>query len=134
MMSDAVAPDDLFKCQHCGNCCKGYGGTFITETDIDYICRYLGLQRQRFVRRFCQISGGKPVVAQGPDGYCIFWDKRCTIHPVKPQMCRRWPFIESILVDVKNWQIMAAWCLGMRADFTDNQIKKCVSKVIDKTG
>jgi Fe-S-cluster containining protein len=76
------------------------------------------------------ISGGKPLVAQTENGYCIFWDQLCTIHPVKPHMCRNWPFIESILVDVENWQSMAASCPGMRTDFSDNQIRKCVHDVI----
>ena len=62
---------------------------------------------------YCRLSGGRPLLAQGPDGYCIFWKKLCTIHPVKPRMCRRWPFIESILVDPANWLAMAGSCPGM---------------------
>ena len=64
MTSDAVGPEDLFACQNCGQCCKGYGGTYITESEIDNICRYLGLDRKRFMRCYCQMSGGKPLVAQ----------------------------------------------------------------------
>lgn len=130
MSSDTLTGADLFTCQRCGNCCKGYGGTYLTETEIDNICRYLGLNRKLFVRDYCQMSGKKPLIAQGKKGYCIFWDQLCTIHPVKPQLCQKWPFIESILVDVKNWQIIAASCPGMSTDFSDDQIQRCVRDVL----
>ena len=132
MTYDSVGLSDLFTCQRCGDCCKGYGGTYITENEIDNICRYLGLDRKRFMRNYCQISGGKPLVAQAENGYCIFWDQLCTIHVVKPDMCRKWPFIESILVDAGNWQSLAASCPGMRTDFSDDQIQKCVLDVIHR--
>ena len=133
MSSDDLTAADLFSCQRCGNCCKGYGGTYLTGAEIDNICRYLGLGRERFLRHYCQLSGNKPLVAQGENGYCIFWDQLCTIHPVKPQLCQKWPFIESIPVDVRNWQIMAASCPGMRTGFSDGQIQKCVRDVLNKS-
>ena len=132
MTSDSVRPGDLFSCRQCGDCCKGYGGTYMTETDIDNICWYLGLERDTFIKRYCQISGDRLLIAQGLNGYCIFWDHLCSIHPVKPRMCKNWPFIENILVDVSNWQAMAALCPGMRTDFSDEQIKKCVNEVLNK--
>jgi hypothetical protein len=133
MTSDTGGSADLFRCRRCGDCCKGYGGTYITETEIDNICRYLGLGRNKFIKRYCQMSGGRPLIAQGLKGYCIFWDQLCTIHAVKPRMCRNWPFIESILVDPRNWQAMAASCPGMRADASEAQIQRCVSEMIHKS-
>ena len=133
MTSDIIGRGDLFTCRRCGECCKGYGGTYITENEIDNICRFLGLERNTFVKRYCQMSGDRPVIAQGLDGYCIFWDKLCIIHAVKPRMCRNWPFIESILVDARNWQAMAASCPGMRAGVSDDQIQRCVSEFINKS-
>ena len=84
------------------------------------------------MREACQTSGGQALIAQGQNGYCVFWDQLCKIHPVKPQMCRRWPFIDSIMVDVRNWRAMAATCPGMRADVSDDQIRKRVREVINK--
>ena len=130
MTSDADRPDMLFTCQCCGECCKGYGGTYITDDEINRICRYLGLEPNRFIQRYCQMSGDRPVIAQGLNGYCIFWNKVCTIHPVKPRMCKNWPFIENLLVDATNWQAMAASCPGMQTDFNDDQIKRCVRDVL----
>ena len=133
MTSDTGGTADLFRCRRCGDCCKGYGGTYITETEIDNICRYLGLGRNKFIKRYCQMSGGRPLIAQGLNGYCIFWDQLCSIHAVKPRMCRNWPFIESILVDPRNWQAMAASCPGMRADASEARIQRCVSEMIHKS-
>ena len=117
---------DIFKCTKCGDCCKGYGGTFVTAQDIDAIAGYINTDPKHFVADYCQMSGGKPVLAQGKNSYCIFWDKLCTIHPVKPRMCKSWPFLESVLIDINNWHIMAASCAGIRTDVPDHTVKECV--------
>lgn len=127
-----VTQSDIFKCRQCGECCKGYGGTFVTEKEIKAIVDYLNIDPEHFVDNYCQVSGGKPVLAQGNDAYCVFWDGLCTIHPVKPRMCREWPFIKSVLVDINNWHIMAALCPGIRTDFPDSVIKECVRKELTK--
>ena len=132
MTSDTLRRKDLFSCRRCGECCKGYGGTYITEDEINHICRYLGLDRNRFLKHYCQLSGDRPVIAQGSNGYCIFWDKLCRIHAVKPRMCRNWPFIESLLVDAGNWHAMAASCPGMRVGVRDDQIQRCFSEFINQ--
>ena len=132
MTSDELTPDDLFACRRCGDCCKGYGGTYLTEVDMDRISGFLGMHRDRFLQDACQMSAGKPVIAQAESGYCILWDQKCTIHPVKPEMCRRWPFVKSLLIDTANWRAMADTCPGMRVDVNDDQIRKCVQNTIKR--
>ena len=129
----AAACDGLFDCTLCGDCCKGYGGTYLTAADIRAISRYIGVSEGRLVADFTRKSGNKRVIAQGDTGYCIFWDKVCTIHAVKPKMCRQWPFIHSILVDVGNWRAMAASCPGMNADAPDQKVLDCVKKALKLT-
>ena len=126
MQSDTQTNPEIFKCQKCGSCCKGYGGTFLTPMDVKTIAEYVGTDPRTFISRYCQLSGDKPILAQNPDGYCIFWDKLCTIHPVKPRMCSEWPYIRSVLIDVKNWHAMAGSCPGMRTDVVDETIRACV--------
>lgn len=128
MGSDEKACQGLFACTLCGDCCNGYGGTYLSVTDIDAISLFLGIPAERLVANYTRKSGGRRLIAQGNNGYCIFWDKVCTIHPVKPKMCRQWPFIPSILVDVGNWKAMAASCPGMNADTPDQKILECVKK------
>lgn len=129
---EANSCDGLFDCTLCGECCKGYGGTYVTETDIEAIARYVGVTAQRLVARYTRTSGDKRVLAQADNGYCIFWDRVCTIHPVKPRMCRQWPFIRNILVDVNNWRAMAASCPGMNPDAPDQAIIGCVKKAVQR--
>ena len=133
MSSDQWTSSDIFRCQKCGDCCKGYGGTFIDEADIERIAAFIKTDPKTFVERYCQLSGGKPVLSQKKDGYCIFWERECTIHPVKPMMCRRWPFIESVLIDIDNWHIMGAMCPGIRTDVSDSIIRSCVEQELSRT-
>ena len=123
---------DIFECKKCGDCCKGYGGTFVTAKDIEAISAYIKTDPKTFVADYCRMSGNRPVLAQGKNGYCVFWDGQCTIHPVKPRMCKAWPFIKSVLADVNNWHIMAALCPGIRTDVPDNIVKACVKKELLK--
>lgn len=134
MPSDALTFEALFKCIKCGDCCKGYGGTYLSTSDISRISRFIGSDPQKFVDRYCRFSGNRPVLAQRADGYCIFWDRLCTIHPVKPQMCRKWPFIESILIDPANWLIMAGSCPGIQTDVAVDTLVECVKQMILKNG
>lgn len=126
MSFDRLTRDDLFKCHKCGNCCKGYGGTYISQADIVAISSYIGVDPSQFAADYCSQSGKRAVIAQRADGYCIFWDRLCTIHAVKPRMCRAWPFIKSIIVDPTNWLIMADICPGMRTDVPLHVVKGCM--------
>lgn len=134
MPSDLKDFEALFECRRCGACCRGYGGTYVSEPEIEAISRYIDSDPRRFIAEYCDFSGTKPVLAQKKDGFCVFWDQLCTIHPVKPQMCRRWPFLESILVDPNNWQIMADSCPGIRSDAPDGMVRKCVKETLLNEG
>ena len=123
----------IFTCKKCGDCCKGYGGTCVTRQDIEQIADFTGIAPDHLLSDYCVMSGLKPVLAQKPDGHCIFWDQICTIHPVKPRMCRAWPFIESVLTDTENWRIMAGFCPGMRPDAPDDVIRSCVTAALARS-
>ena len=127
--------ETIFECRMCGECCNGYGGTYVTPTDIAAIAAFIGADPGTFVRDYCRMSGRRPVLGQGPDGYCVFFrEKRCAIHPVKPRMCRAWPYIESVLKDPANWRMMAGSCPGMRTDVPDDCILRCVRNQIEQRG
>ena len=126
VVKDTDAPP--FSCTQCGACCIGYGGTFVTRQDIERISSYIGVDPHGFVEAFCCLSGGRPVLAQRNDGHCVFWDSVCTIHPVKPQMCREWPYIESLLIDFDNWNLMASMCPGINKHAPPHVVKARVKK------
>jgi Fe-S-cluster containining protein len=125
-----VTPDDLFKCRKCGDCCKGYGGTYLSLHDIAAISDFIRISSDQFMKDYCSFSGSRPILTQKSDGYCIFWDEVCTIHPVKPRMCKAWPFISPVVADPANWTIMAGSCPGIQTGFPLEVIKTCVLKII----
>jgi Fe-S-cluster containining protein len=131
MPSNKTELPELFQCKKCGDCCKGFGGTYVTEKDIHAIARFLNLDVSTVISKYLTDSGKRKVIAQGDNGYCIFWERFCTIHPVKPKMCKKWPFIEAILKDVKNWHRMAESCSGMRTDVSDEEIINCVKRYLE---
>jgi Fe-S-cluster containining protein len=132
--SDNLAPGDIFTCRRCGDCCKGYGGTYVSREDIAAIAAFIHSDPPGVVERYCRVSGGKYLLAQREDGYCIFWDRGCVIHPVKPRMCRRWPFIESVVTDPLNWMIMAGFCPGMHTDVSLARVRSCIEKILKSEG
>lgn len=115
---------DIFQCQQCGKCCKGFGGTYVTEQNRFDIAEYINFDHKNstrdytknFIDQYCDKSGSRYVLTLGKDGCCIFFDnkKQCTIHPVKPLMCMTWPFIQAVIDHPENWNIMADSCPGMK--------------------
>lgn len=130
MPSRELTSADLFHCTLCGDCCRGFGGTYVSRRDIAAIAAFLDIAPAELVERCCQRSGGRYLLSQRSDGYCVFWDRGCRIHPVKPRMCRRWPFIEGVVTEPSNWTILAAGCPGMRTDVTLDQVRDCVKRVL----
>ena len=132
MPCDPLTPDDIFNCRQCGDCCKGFGGTYVSPEDVQAIAAFIHVDPQMFLEKYCQLSGKKPVLAQAENGFCVFWkDRICTIHPVKPRMCKAWPFIPNVVKDPQNWHIMAGFCPGIRTDVTPSEIIACVRRQID---
>ncbi len=123
---------DFFQCTQCGDCCKGFGGTYLTQEDMAAIAAHLDIPLATFKQRYCAPSGKRHVLAQREDGFCIFFDRNCTIHAIKPAMCRKWPFIDSLLKDIGNWQIMSSVCPGIRTEIDKRKLKDFVCKSLGK--
>jgi Fe-S-cluster containining protein len=131
---DIKIGEDIFDCIQCGECCKGFGGTYVTDRDIIRIAAYIDCPPEYFVKKYCENSGSKLVLACGSDGRCIFFDRKrqCTIHPVKPYMCRAWPFIRPVLRYPENWNIMAGSCSGIKKDIEEDLLLKIIKAEIEK--
>ena len=128
MESEYKTCKDLFDCQMCGQCCKGFGGTYVSRADRDKIAAYIQSDPETFTREYCDPSGSRWVLTRGSDGCCIFFDteKQCTIHPVKPYMCRAWPFIQTLIRAPENWNIMAGSCPGIKQNVPREAIVRIV--------
>jgi len=70
------------------------------------------------------VKKGKRVEMKIVDGHCIFFnqDGLCSIHPVKPFHCRRWPLHPSILGDEGAWEAIKADCPGFDPGVTYEMI------------
>jgi Fe-S-cluster containining protein len=112
----------IFECTLCGDCCRGYGGTYISQGDTEAIAAFLGLSPQSFLMRYCVGDIRHRMLDQGPDGFCVFYEGKCAIHPVKPRMCRTWPYLKSVIVDYSNWQAMGSVCPGIRVEAPRTQV------------
>ncbi|MFO7884732.1 MAG: YkgJ family cysteine cluster protein [Desulfobacteraceae bacterium] len=132
MDSEFKTGSDVFQCTQCGACCKGYGGTYVTEADITKISAYINCPEKIFVEKYCTKSGKRLILKQGPDESCIFFDANCTIHPVKPYMCRAWPFIKAVVAQPENWEAMGNSCPGIKKNVPETILKKIVSMEIEK--
>ena len=83
-------------CCKCNNCCKAYAITF-SDSDIDAVSKYLGLQRDAFVSEYLDESD------YDEDGYktkeqpCVFLcdDGKCRIQECKPESCKGFPFTDQ---------------------------------------
>jgi len=86
-----------FKCLHCLDCCKGRH-VYLTLKDVERIAR-AGHDPEDFVTLSIEGNRIRFVLAiREWDLGCVFHDPetgRCRIHPVRPLICRIYPFMVS---------------------------------------
>lgn len=123
----------FFDCVQCGDCCKGFGGTYLTDKDMTAIADHLNITVDEFKEGYCAPSGSRYVLAQRPDGFCVFFDQNCSIHEIKPRMCRQWPFIDSLLIDIGNWRVMSSVCPGIKPDADKDHLREFVCTALGKS-
>ncbi|MFW9929713.1 MAG: YkgJ family cysteine cluster protein [Candidatus Thorarchaeota archaeon] len=90
-----------FKCNNCGDCCKG--NILISESDIEIIKTFIGIQRKFFVDK--TLLGFK---LRTFNNNCIFHDdigKKCNIYNYRPEVCRKYPF-QEIVLDKESFKVV----------------------------
>lgn len=125
---DVMNSSKVFECQKCGVCCKGYGGIFVTDYEIKAIAEFLTITQDEFLSGYCEESGGRTMLRTGENGYCIMWDDLCTIHHVKPSLCRTWPYLKSVVVDKNNLTVIQNACPGVSKDVTYEEFAAAVKE------
>ncbi len=111
---DQTARSPVFDCQQCGDCCAGRGGIHVRSQEVEAMAAHLSMPVAEF-RRNCveaSLTGPRLRVA---DEVCIFLqeDKRCRVHPVKPFICRQWPFLPALLVEADELEYAKGACPGI---------------------
>ena len=107
-----------FDCKMCGQCCQGEGGIVVTDEEQKNIAGFLHLSLSGFKEKYIYSKSDKDFIQTAKDSFCIFFQKEtgCLIHPVKPKVCRAWPFFRGNLVDKTSWEMAKEYCPGINPD------------------
>ena len=108
----------IFECQMCGNCCQGQGGIVISEPEQKRIADFLSLSLDKFLDSYTEFRNGKRCIKTRGNDCCIFFHEGegCGIHPVKPDVCRAWPFFRGNLLDEMSFELAKDYCPGIKPD------------------
>ncbi len=90
-----VSGRDL-KCACCGICCRTYSKVDVSITDIFNISEYLGISTDEFFSKYCKVMSDAVDSSEfllDIEGGCKFQkDNKCTIYPVRSDMCAMYPY------------------------------------------
>lgn len=126
--------DTFFHCTQCGKCCSGHGGTYVDEKKIKEIAGFLNISSKQLKANYLTLSSEQRyMIACGEDGKCVFFSDNCSIHPVKPRMCREWPFIPAVLREPENWEYMANACEGIKTNADKIKLREFILKSLEQT-
>jgi len=121
-MANNSAKAPVFECRQCGDCCAGRGGIFVKPQEVEDMAALLEMPVEEFCRRFVEASplGPRLTVA---DGVCVFLmeGKYCRVHPVKPAICRQWPFLPALLAHPDELEHAKTACPGINPACTHEE-------------
>ena len=120
-----------FRCQQSGQCCH-HNEVMLNPYDIMEAAKFLKISSVRFVSEYVSIHIGAdsnlPVamLRQIQNGDCAFLkDRKCSIHPAKPKICRAFPLAAATVFDKKTGTVKSGYlqterlsCPGTRSGHT----------------
>lgn len=118
----------VFLCRQCGECCRGERGIVVTPAELAHLAAHLGLSPEDFSERYLVDTPMGPQVAT-LNGSCILQQNGlCRVHPVKPRICREWPFLQALLDHADEFEAAKAACPGLAADAQHEEFVKAASE------
>jgi hypothetical protein len=105
-----------FDCQRCGDCCSGDWwdprtiGMLTNTAERQRMADYLSL----CLEDFHKLLAPNGMIRVHP--FCSLFDqekKECTVNPVKPDACRKWPFMRRFTHDKVALMKAARLCRGI---------------------
>ncbi|MFU8805641.1 MAG: YkgJ family cysteine cluster protein [Bradymonadaceae bacterium] len=107
--------DFRFECIACGQCCRRTGFVFFTVEELDEAARHLDLEPHVVTERYGLAPDEEGFMAGvDPEAPCPFLvGDQCSIHPVKPEQCRTYPFWPELLIDTETWGAEREYCPGI---------------------
>jgi Fe-S-cluster containining protein len=77
---------------------------------------HLGLTADDFAARYLVDTPMGPQLASR-NGACVMQEgSLCLVHPVKPRICRQWPFLQALLDHADEFAAAKEACPGLAAD------------------
>jgi Fe-S-cluster containining protein len=112
--SEPFSLPPVFQCRQCGECCHGQGGILPSPQEQELIAQYLKIPLAVLRRDYLEATPSGLAVKTRPEGGCIFLvGQRCRIHPVKPRICRDWPFLPALLLHEEEFTAAKTACAGL---------------------
>jgi Fe-S-cluster containining protein len=103
-----------FECTQCGECCERPGMIYLDDDDIDRIATYLEIDEAEMKRDRLTHDHGTWVIKVTRRRKCCFYvDKKCTVHPIKPQQCKSYPFWPENVCTAPEWREAKTHCEGI---------------------
>lgn len=127
-MTDLALPQLMqrFECNHCGNCCSNMTeGPPLYARDIRRLAAHFEMSPERFLDAYA-VCGTERPTEQGIQieipratlslvgKRCIFFfEERCSVHEIKPFLCRASPYIRCVLEDPARVAALEGFCEGI---------------------
>jgi len=106
----------VFSCRQCGECCQGERGILVTAAENQAMAAHLSLSPEDFAARYL-VATAMGLQLASKNGACILQqDGLCQVHPVKPRICREWPFLQALLNDADEFEAAKGACPGLAAE------------------
>jgi hypothetical protein len=112
---------DSSACEQCiGHCCTGSSGyIWASINELAAMASYLELPFVQFLRDYTFREKGRfslgEVRRSKNDFACVFFDKGCTIYPVRPKQCRTYPFWSHFKKEQATMELFRE-CPGVKRD------------------
>lgn len=104
--------NEQHRCQRCGKCCTGQTVGMLGVEAVA-IARHLGMPSSDFKTMFIDRQVGKWLMLKKQDnGECLFLlhedgRARCAIYEVRPETCRRFPWLTPIIMTGSKFPAIA---------------------------
>lgn len=103
-----------FACQQCGSCCTGEPGTVsVSRDEMIRLADHLGLSVPGLIEACLDPFRDSYTIRERIGGDCLFYDRGCTIYPVRPAQCRTYPFWVKNLRSEYAWKQVCRECPGI---------------------
>jgi Fe-S-cluster containining protein len=118
-----------FSCKKCSTCCRHETGhVFLSKNDLKKLTTELNIDKKSFINTYCRWaarwSGLQDTeylsLKEKVNFDCIFWNNGCIVYNARPLQCRTYPFWDTIVSSVHNWDTIAADCPGINSGRVHN--------------